>query len=232
VNITVSGGSGITIGDFQDAKWVVCGGTCGDGGGDNGTDTYTITKVTVPPGSEGGSTTGLEFNISNAKGTWPSGYANVYDTPLTNTISSLTYSFDLYVPQQYVNTPQGIEFECQQIFGGNLYNFAWIADYGNKDWGTFDYPTKKWVSSGIPFTPFTGNTWHHIEVTFHTVGTTIYFDTLQVDGTTHSNLGITHKTVSNSADQFTNAVQLDVNENTEAGYYVYIDNMAITVQPY
>jgi hypothetical protein len=128
------------------------------------------------------------------------------------------------------NLPQAIEFECQQILNGWVYNFSWQALYPGNQWRIFNYGLKQWDATGIALTRFTPGTWHHIAAEYHndTVNHLVLHDALTVDGV-RIPVGITHNAFFSGAanNQFTNAVQLDSN-STAAAYSVYVDKMRIT----
>lgn len=96
-------------------------------------------------------------------------------------------------------------------------------------WRTFDYGSKSWNATPIPFTAFTPGTWHHILAEYHNNVTThtVYHDALTVDGVRYP-VNITHSAFNSGAgDQFTNAVQLDIN-SAGTPYNIYVDRMRIT----
>jgi len=163
-------------------------------------------------------------------------YSNAYYyrqwTPITSQINALTYEFDLYIPSGMETAPQAIEFECQQTVNGWVYNFAWQAEYaGTKTWRIFDYGLKRWDTSGIPFTGFAPNTWHHIVAEYHndTANHVVWHDALTVDGVRFP-VNIPHNAFfSNGRNQFSNAFQLDSNSKPTP-YQVYVDRMRITYQ--
>jgi hypothetical protein len=156
------------------------------------------------------------------------GYYFIDQPALANPLSSLRYDFDLYVPAQYASSPQAIEFECQQTVNGLTYNFAWQADYDSNTWRVFNYTTKIWEPTGIPFQRFAPDTWHHIAATFHIAGTQAIHDALIVDGQT-INANISHEaTQAGNRDEFTTGFQLDLNA-ASTPYHVYVDNMQVTV---
>jgi hypothetical protein len=125
--------------------------------------------------------------------------------------------------------PQAIEFECQQMLGGWVYNFGWQALYGQNIWRIFDYGLKQWNATTITFTPFTPGTWHHILAEYHNDITThtVYHDALTVDGTRYPVNVTQNAFYGGGRDQLTNAVQLDSN-SAAAPYSLYVDKMRIT----
>jgi hypothetical protein len=148
---------------------------------------------------------------------------------VSNQFASLTYEFDLFIPSGSENAPQAIEFECQQISGGWIYNFAFQADYGDNLWRVFNYGAKAWESAGIPLQRFSAGTWHHLMAEYHndTTTHTVFHDALTVDGIRYT-VNMTHSAFFSGAnDQFTNAFQLDSNGQVTP-YGVYVDRMKIT----
>jgi hypothetical protein len=218
--------AGTTVLDnVQDTRnWL----TCGNCGNDNATGpaaTGTFTPGLASPSEDGAST---QFSIA---ATTP--YTNVYfyqeHTPVSTQMNALTYEFDIYIPPGMENAPQGIEFECQQIVGGWVYNFGWQANYQQKIWRIFDYGAKQWNPTPVAFNGFTPGTWHHIVAEYHNDLTMhmVYHDALTVDGV-RTPVNITHHAFNaGGRDQFTNAVQLDSNQ-TATPYSVYVDKMTIT----
>ena len=215
------------INRVEESPWLTCG-ACGNNGGVGATAAYSDTLGISTPSEDGSST---QFSIA-ATVPYTNGYFYQHHTPVTTQINALTYEFDIYIPAGSENLPQGIEFECQQILNGWVYNFSWQALYTGNLWRIFDYGLKRWDATGLAFTRFTPGTWHHIVAEYHndTVAHTVLHDALTVDGV-RMPVNITHNAFfSGSANnQFTNAVQLDSN-STAAAYSVFIDQMKITYQ--
>src|SRR5215471_8296399 len=169
-------------------NWLTCG-NCGNNGASGPAANYSFTPAIASPSEDGSST---EFSIA---ATVP--YTNAYfyqeQTPVTGQINALTYELDIYIPQGMDTAPQAIEFECQQMLGGWVYNFGWQALYGQNIWRIFDYRLKQWNATTITFTPFTPGTWHHILAEYHNDITThtVYHDAITVDGTRYP-VNVTH----------------------------------------
>jgi hypothetical protein len=215
------------INKVEESPWLTCG-NCGNTGATGATAAYSDTLGIATPSEDGSST---QFSIA-ASVPFTNGYFYQKHTPVTTQINALTYAFDIYIPSGSENLPQGIEFECQQILNGWVYNFSWQALYTGNVWRIFDYGLKRWDASGLAFTRFTPGTWHHIVAEYHndTVAHTVLHDALTVDGV-RMPVNITHNAFFSGAvnNQFTNAVQLDSN-STPAPYSVFIDQMKITYQ--
>ncbi|MGZ4875580.1 MAG: hypothetical protein ACXV5R_10455 [Candidatus Angelobacter sp.] len=219
--------SGTVLNRVEESPWLTCG-NCGNTGATGATATYFDTLGIGTPSEDGSST---QFSIA-ATVPYTNGYFYQHHTPVTTKINALTYEFDIYIPAGSENLPQGIEFECQQILNGWVYNFSWQALYPGNQWRIFDYGLKRWDATGIAFTRFTPDTWHHIIAEYHndTVAHTVLHDALTVDGV-RIPVNITHNAFFSGStnNQFTNAVQLDSN-STAAAYSVFIDQMRITYQ--
>jgi hypothetical protein len=211
----------------EESPWLTCG-NCGNTGATGATAAYSDTLGIATPSEDGSST---QFTIA-ATVPFTNGYFYQSHTPVTKQINALTYEFDLYIPAGSETLPQAIEFECQQILNGWVYNFSWQALYPGHQWRIFDYGLKRWDATGIAFTRFTPGTWHHIMAEYHNdiVAHTVLHDALTVDGV-RIPVNITHNAFFSGAvnNQFTNAVQLDSN-STAAAYGVFIDQMKITYQ--
>jgi hypothetical protein len=211
----------------EESPWLTCG-NCGNTGATGATAAYSDTLGIATPSEDGSST---QFTIA-ATVPFTNGYFYQSHTPVTKQINALTYEFDLYIPAGSETLPQAIEFECQQILNGWVYNFSWQALYPGNQWRIFDYGLKRWDATGIALTRFTPGTWHHIMAEYHndTVAHTVLHDALTVDGV-RMPVNITHNAFFSGAvnNQFTNAVQLDSN-STAAAYGVFIDQMKITYQ--
>ena len=228
------GGGGTTINLIDDDpgtnsqsatnQWISCSPDCG---GPNTPNPPLVTQVGSP--SEDGSAALFQTD-SGSQVSYSGDYWFVQHGGRSSQINTLQYSFDLYVPSQFTGGTiiQAIEFECQQTINGQLFNFAWQDDYnGQHQWTIFNYATKTWEPSGIPYTAFSGNTWHHIVVNFHTAGSQIFHDSITIDGTTYTpTQNNVHNAVSGSDNTFNNAFQLDLDQNGD-GYFVYVDNMSI-----
>jgi hypothetical protein len=218
------------IDHIEESPWLTCG-SCGNNGGVGPTAAYTDTLGIAAPSEDGSAT---QFNIA-ATVPYTNGYFYQRHTPMNTQITALTYEFDLYIPAGSENLPQGIEFECQQTLDGWVYNYSWQALYtGNPGnlWRIFDYGLKHWDATGISFTRFTPDTWHHIIAEYHNDANahTVLHDALTVDGTRFP-VNITHNAFFSGSlnNTFTNAFQLDSN-STAAPYSVYVDKMKITYQ--
>ncbi|HEX2328639.1 MAG TPA: hypothetical protein VHN74_07940 [Candidatus Angelobacter sp.] len=205
-------------------NWLTCG-ACGNNGATGPVASYSFSPGIASPSIDGRST---QFSIA---ATVP--YTNAYfyqkHAVIPNEITALTYEFDFYVPATMQTAPQALEFECQQTLNGWIYNFSWQAAYVGGVWRIFDYGLKQWQSAGIPVQPFAGGTWHHVLAEYHndTVNHIVWHDALTVDGVRNV-VNIPHNAFfSGSANQFTNAFQLDSN-SVAAPYSVYLDQMTIT----
>lgn len=222
--------SATVIDAVEKNAWLTCG-NCGNTGATGATATYFDTLGIATPSEDGAAT---EFSLVPS-GAYTNGYFYLRHTPMSTQLTALTYEFDLYVPAGSENTPQGIEFECQQTLNGWVYNYSWQALYygtpGNQ-WRIFDYGLKRWDSTGITLTRFTPGTWHHILAEYHNDATNhlVIHDALTVDGV-RTPVNITHNAFfSGSANNtFTNAVQLDGNSAGTA-FNVYVNKMRITYQ--
>jgi hypothetical protein len=188
--------------------------------------TYSFTPGMASPSEDGGST---QFAIA-ATVSYSNAYFYRVQPTISSQINSLIYEFDLYIPSGMETAPQAIEFECQQQLNGWVYNFAWQADYaGPKTWRIFDYVLRRWDSTGIAFTGFAPNTWHHIVAEYHndTANHVVWHDALTVDGVRFP-VNIAHDAFfSGGSNKFTNAFQLDSN-STPTPYQTYVDKMKIT----
>jgi hypothetical protein len=215
------------INKVEESPWLTCG-ACGNTGATGATAAYFDTLGIATPSEDGSST---QFSIA-ATVPFTNGYFYQKHTPVTTQIGALTYEFDIYIPVGSENLPQAIEFECQQILDGWVYNFSWQALYPGNQWRIFDYGLKRWDATGLTVTRFSPGTWHHIVAEYHndTVAHTVLHDALTVDGV-RMPVNITHNAFFSGAvnNQFTNAVQLDSN-STAAAYSVYIDQMKIMYQ--
>jgi len=217
--------SGATIIDnVEDTpNWLTCG-ACGNDGAVGSIAVNSFTPGISSPSEDGRAT---QFSIAAS-----TPYTNTYwyqqQTPIRNQIGFLMYEFDLYIPAGSENAPQAVEFECQQILGGWVYNFSWQAIYTLNVWRIFNYGAKQWESANIPFQHFSPGTWHHIVAEYHNdlASHSVFHDALTVDGVRYP-LNIRHDAFfSGSNDQFTNAIQLDSNLHPDP-YSVVVDKMRI-----
>ncbi|MDT8068782.1 MAG: Ig-like domain-containing protein [Terriglobia bacterium] len=208
----------------EQSDWQTCG-NCGNTGATGATATYSMTRGISSPSLDGSSSS---FSIGGSY-TYKNAYWYIGDSPgPTKPVQYLRYEFYLYVPGKYVNAPQAIEFECQQKANGYVYNFAWQANYAGNQWRIFDYVLRRWDSTGISLTRFSGDKWHHIIAEYHTDGTSVVHDALTIDGVRHV-VGIKHpgKYVGGTSHYLTNAFQLDLN-GSATPYKVYVDGMKVS----
>lgn len=184
-----------------------------------------MTRGITSPSKDGSST---EYWIG---GSYPykNGYWYIHQTAPTTPVKYLKYEFDLYVPKTYATAPQAIEFECQQKVSGYVYNFAWQANYAGKAWRIFDYVNRKWVASGLGFSGFTPDRWHHIIAEYHAEGTSVVHDALTVDGV-RKVVGLRHGAKAATSGRYlTNAFQLDLNGQA-TDYKIYVDGMKVSYE--
>ena len=213
----------IVIAGIQNqAGWQTCGG-CGNVGGTGQGPDYHMTQGITDPSLSGHA---ADFYV-NGGPAYTGGYYFVEQPTIQNPVSYLRYDFDMYIPAQFANAPQAIEFECQQTTNGNTYNFAWQADYASNSWRVFNYTTKQWEGTGIPLQRFAPNTWHHISAVFHAAGTQAIHDSLTVDGQT-TTANISHQaTQTGTRLEFTTGFQVDLNASSTP-YHVYVDNLQVS----
>lgn len=208
----------------ESTDWQTCG-NCGNSGATGSTATYSMTRGISSPSMDGSSSL---FSIGGPypykNGYWYIGHSGSPTAPL----QYLRYEFDLFVPAKYVNAPQAIEFECQQKANGYVYNFAWQANYARNEWRIFDYVLRRWDSTGIPLTRFSGDKWHHIITDYHTDGSSVVHDSITIDGVKKT-VEIRHPAlyVGGTSHYLTNAFQLDLNGSATA-YKVYVDGMTVS----
>lgn len=208
----------------EQSEWQTCG-NCGNSGATGATASYNMTRGISSPSQDGSS---AQFWIGG-----PYAYKNAYwyiqqpSSPSTP-MQYLKYEFDLYVPSNYASAPQAIEFECQAKANGYVYNYAWQADYAKKQWRIFNYVTRAWEATSVPFARFSGDTWHHVIAEYHAEGSSVVHDALTIDGVRYA-VGIKHaaKYVGTSGHYLTNAFQLDLNGSPTA-YKVYVDGMKVS----
>lgn len=208
-------------------NWLTCG-ACGNTGGTGAVAGATFNAGITAPSED---LIATQFSIAP-----PSAFANAYfyrqQSPISSQINALSYEFDLYIPSGMETAPQAIEFECQQIIGGWVYNFSWQAPYhGAATWRIFDYGLKRWDVTTVPVQPFTPGAWHHILAEYHndTANHLVIHDALTIDGVRFP-VNVTHNAAFTGAgNQFTNAVQLD-SDSTATPYSMYVDKMKITYQ--
>jgi hypothetical protein len=225
---TTSTSTYTTFANLQEStNWKTCG-TCGNQSGNTSISYYDMIRGLTTPAIDNTSTSS-QFSISGQYA-----YTNAYwylsNTAPKTTVKSLVYDFWIYVPAASVSAPQAIEFECQHTVNGYTYNFAWQADYGRKQWRTFDYINRVWVATSVPFTVFSGDTWHHIIAEYHENGTNSVHDALTIDGVrTVVNVTRPAKYTGQTWASFTNAFQLDMNSKPTA-FSVYVDKMNVKYQ--
>lgn len=228
ITSTTSGTSTADLTTFtrieESSEWQTCG-NCGNTGASGATATYHMTRGLTSPSTDGSAT---EFSIGG-NNPFKNGYWYIRQSAPTTPISYLKYEFDLYVPKAYATAPQAIEFECQQKVGGYIYNFAWQANYAGRSWRIFDYVNRKWDASGLSFSGFTPDTWHHIIAEYHTDGHNVVHDALTIDGVRKAVNKRHAAKATSSGRSFTNAFQLDLNGKA-TDYKVYVDGMKVSLR--
>ena len=202
--------------------WQTCGG-CGNVGGTGQGPDYHMGQGISNPSLSGSA---ADFYV-NGGPAYTGGYYFIEQPTIPNPVTYLRYDFDLFVPGQYANAPQAIEFECQQTTNGNTYNFAWQADYASNTWRVFNFTTKEWEPTGIALQRFAPDTWHHISAMFHAAGTQAIHDSITVDGRTMG-ANISHQaTATGTRLELTAGFQVDL-DSRSTPYHVYVDNLKVT----
>ncbi len=223
-------GPTVTITHIQNRNdWKTCG-ACGNTGGGGALAYYQMIPSVSSPSLSGSS---AQFYIDGRGQAYANAYWYVQQTAQapTGPVKYLSYSFDIYVPSVPSGVIQAIEFELQQGVNGKTYNFAWQALYAGNQWRTFNYESKQWDSTSVPFTQFAPNSWHHIDTVYHidpATGAGIH-DSISVDGQTYGNLNISYAPSSGGSNYLNNAFQLDTNSQGTP-YSAYVDNMQIQFQ--
>lgn len=222
--------TGTVLSNVQESSnWETCG-ACGNTGATGKVATYSMTRGLTTPAMDGTSTS-AEFSIG---GPYPysNGYWWIYHNGNAPTapIKNLVYDFYLYIPAASANAPQAIEFECQHVVDGYVYNYAWQAEYAQHVWRTFDYVNKVWIATSVPFTAFAPDTWHHIVAESHGEGTNTVHDAITVDGVrTVVNIVRPAKPTTQTTPSLSNAFQLDLN-SVPTAYTVYVDKMTVSYE--
>jgi hypothetical protein len=213
------------IDNIEQSPWLTCG-SCGNAGGVGPAPAYSDMRGIAAPSEDGAST---QFSITPSVA-FTNAYFYQTHTPVASQFNALTYEFDVYMPAGSEAAPQAIEFECQQVLDGWVYNFAWQAVYPSHVWRLFNYAANNWESAGITFAAFPPGTWHHVMAEYHSDAAThtAVHDALTVDGVRYP-VGASHAAVFSGAanNQFTNAIQLDSNL-VPTPFSVYVDKMKIT----
>jgi hypothetical protein len=218
-------GNAIVYNNIQNqGGWQGCGGCGNNASGSGQGPDYGMSQGIGSPSLSGSA---ADFYINGGPG-YSGGYNFIEQPTVPNPVTYLKYEFDIYVPSQWANAPQALEWECQQNANGYTYNYAFQADYADGVWRVFNYTTKNWEDTGIQFSGFTPGTWHHVISMFHASGTQTVHDSITVDGVTHP-VNITHPALyTGNGLEFTSAFQEDLNQNG-TGFQVYVDNMKVTL---
>ncbi|HEX7284877.1 MAG TPA: Ig-like domain-containing protein [Candidatus Angelobacter sp.] len=212
----------------EQTGWQTCG-NCGNTGHTGATASYHMSRGIGSPSLDGSSSS---FSISGAP--FSNGYWFVGQHPAPSKgLQYLGYEFDIYIPKGMENSPQAIEFECQQGLNGWAYNFAFQADYAGGTWRVFNYVAKRWESTGIKLTRFTPGTWHHVLAEYHNNPAThqVYHDAITIDGVRHAVTAFrVHSAKSTGSGNYFNAAfQLDLNSKGTP-YHVFVDRMKVTLK--
>ena len=242
----------VVLGDLDERDWNECdpAHSCNSGG--NQEPTPPEVEWLQSPNQDGQS---VKFPTQNPADPYNTAYWWVVHTAPQSLAHYYKYELDLWIPSGFGNTPQGIEWECQQTVNGYVYNFAWQAQYVRSTSGGLDnrykvyrYPSSSggggWEEVGLPLTRYPENQWTHIVAEYHVDQSgTVWHDALTIS----NSLGTTrldpywydpgtgaYKSISHVPpfwsgrdNQFSNAFQLDVNSSgTE--YHVFVDKVRLT----
>lgn len=123
---------------------------------------------------------GSAAKFSMLGGTHP--YSNeLYWTPIGggDNVSHFTYDYWFYIDSG--NSPQSLEFDVNQAFGGTRWTWGTQCDFNDTHhWDIWDPAGGVWRSTSIACNDFPSKTWIHVIWQFERVGNQVHYITLSV----------------------------------------------------
>jgi len=121
------------------------------------------------------------------------------------------FQFDFWVYLTEPGSPQSLEFDMNQSFGGTRWVFGTQCDFNDSGkWDIWDGGEKVWVSTNLNAVRFTGNSWNHFIWNFERVGNQVHYISLVINDVTYP-VDVYKSAESNwQIDEINAAVQLDV----------------------
>jgi hypothetical protein len=200
-----------------------------------------------------------EFSIAPIEGTWqkfPGRSANEYfyleHGPRPNA-SKVTCEMRKWIPKQYVDAPQAIEWDMQLQEDSTDWSLRWFRHHGLPQWkdaaGVLQEAEKRdWWEKLLPWVPFEGDQWYFIRAEYErTYGHDVIFRKLVIRDTEYKLDALLpayfgrddkfHRTSGKSERQhyatnkFNSAFQLDLNGlQPPTAYKVYVKDMRVTLE--
>ena len=244
--------------DDETAKWVPCQSPCG--GGTNGSAPPVLAGGSGNPNEDGSAAlfqttstvTAYDSFYWDLPHTAPSGSVDHYfkyefDLYIESTYANAPQAIE-FESQQTVNT-YVYNMAWQVNYNGDSAHKTCAAVPSGGVLRVFDYKNQCWQAVNLSITPFVGNRWYHINeethidshgtvwhdalsVTDKTTGITTRYDPSWFDSSTGAWTSVSHTPPNYSGrnNQYSNAVQLDVNKNANP-YRVFLDEMRLTYVP-
>lgn len=205
----------------QIAGWESCT-ICAGPGGNGVSVPYSMGQGVTSPAMDGSA---VQFNIS---GTSPYGAA-LWWKQLGAVSTATNFVYDTYF---YIKNPvaaQALEFDANQSVGGHKYIMGTQCNIkDHKAWDVFDAAKSTWVSTGIPCSPPTAFTWHHLVLEFQrTSGGQTKFVSITYDGT-KSYVNRSYSPEGSGVNELNVAFQMDGDSKMTA-YSVWLDKLKFSV---
>jgi len=121
------------------------------------------------------------------------------------------FQFDFWVYLTQPDSPQSLEFDMNQSFGGTRWVFGTQCDFNDSGkWDIWDGGQKVWVPTNLNCVRFTGDSWNHFIWNFERVGNQVHYVSLVINDVTYA-VDVYKDAESNwEIDELNVAVQLDV----------------------
>ncbi len=231
LKVNVSSQAQTTISDIQDMPgWQNCSADFPPGSGRDGQvcasgnpgAMSTLTPNQSSPAMDGKS---AHFTISGPN------YSNMlYFNAIEGGDQPSHFVYDLYVYLQDPTTPQALEFDINQGYGG--VRWVWGSECNFKGetpprWDIWDDASGIWRETNVPCNPFPANTWTHIVWTVERVGDQVHYISLTVGDQTY-NVDTYYNNQPNwTLEEIDVAFQMDINANSQ-NYDVWLDQVKLT----
>lgn len=131
--------------------------------------------------------------------------------------SSFTYTVNFMLPDP--SAPQALELDVQQVIAAVCYNVGFQFDFADNSVRIWNRSTTNhgWIATGVSSPRWVAGSWHSVTLKTHRDSTTVYYDSMTIDGVTTSLTQFSFPAISlSNPDTINVAIQLDANSAGKA----------------
>lgn len=131
-----------------------------------------------------------------------------------STKTSFTYTVKFLLPNP--SAPQALELDVQQVIQGVCFNVGFQFDFAENQARIWNRSPQNhgWIATGVTSPRWAANTWHSITLKAHRDSSSVYYDSMTIDGVTTSLTQFSFPSIPlNNSDTINVAIQLDSNSS-------------------